>query len=206
MAKARRLPERTWTVLVIGGGAAVGKTTVAATVASRYGATVLPVDAVWLALKAATTPDSHPELHYFDPSDKELALTAECLCERHRKSAEAISQALGPVIEYFLWERRPVVLEGAWITPAFAAHWTRQEEAVRAVFMHEPDVGEVLEAMRARAGWQVSPPRQIKLSEVCWLFGNWVREQALAEGLPVVDAPPRATLAERVLAAIHPLP
>ena len=191
-------------MLVIGGGAAVGKTTAATAVAARYGVSVLPVDANWLALKAVTNPASHPELHYFDPSDEELALTAECLCERHIESAQAISQAMGPVIEYYLWERWPVVLEGAWITPTVAGRWTRQYEAVRAVFIHEPDMDEILAAMLARSGRQNPTPRKKVLSEVCWLFGNWVREQALAEGLPVVDAPPRATLAERVLAAIHP--
>ena len=39
--------------------------------------------------------------------------------------------------------------------------------------------------------------------ETFWLFGNWVREQALLNGLPVVDAHPRASLAERVLAAVQ---
>ena len=194
--------RRSWTVLVIGGGAAVGKTTAAIAVSTRYGVSVLPVDAIWFALKAVTNPASHPDLHYFDPSDEDLALTAERLCGRHIESAQAISQAMESVMEHYLCERWPVVLEGAWITPAVAGRWTRQYEAVRAVFIHEPDIDEVLAAMLARSGGQNPTTRQEVLSEVCWLFGNWVREQALAEGFPVVDAPPRATLAERVLAAI----
>ena len=46
--------------------------------------------------------------------------------------------------------------------------------------------------------------RKRVLSEVCWLFGSWVREQAEAEGSPVVEARPHAMLAERVVAAIDP--
>ena len=161
---------------------------------------VLPVDAIWFALKAATDPTSYPELHYFDPHDAEmLRLKAEYWCERHIRSAEAISQAMDPVIEYYLWERWPVIVEGAWITPAAAARWPRQYDAVRAVFIHEPDVDEVLAAMVARSG-TITPRKKVS-SKVYWLFGHWVREQALAEGLPVVDAPPRGTLTERVLAA-----
>ena len=170
--------------------------------AALYGISVLPVDVIWAALKAATDPASYPELHYFDPSDDERALPAGRLCERHIKSAEAISQTMDPVIEYYLWERWPVIVEGAWITPAAAARWCRQYEAVRAVFIHEPDVDEILSAMAARSGRQKPSPGQHAGVEVHWLFGNWVREQALAEGLPVVEASPRATLAERVLAAI----
>lgn len=191
-----------WPVLVIGGGAAVGKTTAARAVGARYGLSVLPVDAFWLALKATTSADSHPELHYFDPSDSELSLPPERLCDRHIASAEAISHAMDSVIEYFLWERWRVVLEGAWITPAEAGRWTRQYEALRAVFIHEPDIDEVLAAMLARSGKQEPTRRKRVLAEVCWLFGNWVREQAMAEGLPVVDARPRATLPKRVLAVI----
>ena len=195
-------------MLVIGGSAAVGKTTAARAVAARYGVSVLPVDAIWFALKAATDPTAYPELHYFDPSDEERALPARRLCERHIKSAETISQTMDPVIEFYRYERWPVIVEGAWITPAAAARWSRQYEGLRAVFIHEPDMDEVLAAMRSRSGKLNATPRKEGkgkgLSEVLWLFGNWVREQALAEGLPVVDAPPRATLAERVLAAIDP--
>jgi len=188
---------------VIGGGAAVGKATAARTVAESHGASLVLVDAVWLALKAATSPESHPDLHHFEPSEEDLfGLPAETLVERHIKSAQAISAAMGPVIEHYLWEQLPVVLEGAWITPAFAGLWARQYEGVQAVFIHEPDMDELLAAMVARAGTQKPSPHRQAGVKVHWLFGNWVREQALAEGLPVVDAPPRTTLADRVLAAM----
>ena len=172
--------------------------------AARYGISVLPVDTIWFALKAVTSPASHPEPHYFDPSDQErFELTAKQLCERHVKSAEAISQAMDPVIEYYFWQRQPAVLEGAWITPAAARRWTRQREDVRAVFIHEPEMDAVLDAMLERSATRSPTPPRKSLSEVCWLFGNWVREQALAEVLPLVDARTRTTLADRVLEAIH---
>ena len=94
-----------------------------------------------------------------------------------------------------------MILEGAWITPAVAAQRTRQYEGVRTVFIHETGVNQVLSAMVARSGAKDPTPRKKVIAEVCWLFGNWVREQAIIEGLPVVDAAPRGTLTERVLAA-----
>ncbi len=190
-----------WKVLLIGGGAAVGKTTVAKEIAARYGASILPVDAIWFALKAGTDPADYPAFHYFEPPDEEVCgLPPEVLCERHVKSAEAISETMSAVLEFYLWEQSPAVIEETWITPAAAARWMRRFEGVRAVFIHEPDAGQVLAAMLARAGRDT--PRRRVTSKVFWLFGNWVREQALAEGMPVVDAPPRTTMTERVLAAI----
>ena len=102
----------------------MGKSTTARALASRCGASVLPADAIWYALKAATDPTSHPELHYFDPPDSEWRrFGAEYWCERHIRSARSISLAMDPVISYYLSERWPVIVEGVWITPADAARW-----------------------------------------------------------------------------------
>ena len=60
-----------WSVLLLGGAANVGKTTAARDLAERLGASFLPVDAIWYATKAATDPKLYPELHYFDPPDSE---------------------------------------------------------------------------------------------------------------------------------------
>ena len=184
-----------WSVLLLGGAANVGKSTTARDLAVRCGASVLPVDAIWYALKAATDPAVYPELHYFDPPDSEWRrFGAEYWCERHIRSAEAISLAMDPVIEYYLEERWPVIVEGAWITPADVARWSRQYEGLQAVFIHEP---EDLRAYLLSRWDQLTQHR----GETFWLFGNWVREQALANGLAVVNVHPRTSLAERVLAA-----
>ena len=184
-----------WKVLVIGGSANVGKTTVARDLAARYGVSVLPIDAIWYALKAATDPTSYPELHYFDPPDSEWRkFDAEYWCERHIESAKAISSAIDPVIEYYLLERWPVIVEGCWITPADAARWSSQYEGVHAVFIHEPE--DLLAYLKSRGNRCLD-----HRGETFWLFGKWVREQALGNTLPVVNVHPRDTLAERVLKA-----
>lgn len=173
----------------------MGKSTTARALAARCGASVLPADAIWYALKAATDPMSHPELHYFDPPDSEWRrFGPEYWCDRHIVSAHAISLAMDPVIEYCLSERWPVIVEGACITPDDAARWTRQHEGLRAVFIHQR------EDLRT---YLLSRPDRVTehRGETFWLFGNWLREQALLNGLPVVDVYPRASLADRVLAA-----
>jgi 2-phosphoglycerate kinase len=194
--------EASWTVLLIGGGAAVGKTTVAKAIAQQHGTLVVPMDALWLALKAVTRFESHPELHYFDPSGEDLELPPEVLCQRHVATAKAISSALDPVIEHFLWERQPVVLEGAWITPAAASDYVARDERVSAVFIHEPDRDAVLTAMRERASVASATARQSVLAEVCWRFGMWLREEAISHRLMVIEARPRATLPTRIMDAL----
>ena len=193
--RASKESTPSWGVLLLGGAANVGKSTTARSLAVRCGASVLPADAIWYALKAATDPMSHPELHYFDPPDSEWRrFGPEYWCDRHIVSAQAIGLAMNPVIEYCLSERWPVILEGAWITPADAARWTRQHDGLRAVFM---DQREDLRTYLLSRPDRVTEHR----GETFWLFSNWLREQALLDGLPVVDVHPRASLADRVLAA-----
>ena len=178
-----------WSVLLLGGAANVGKSTAARDLAERFGASVLPVDAFWYALKATTDPKVYPELHYFDPPDSDWRrLGAEYWCERHIRSAEAISSAMDPVIEYYVSERWPVIVERAWITPADVARWSRQYESLRAVFIHEPE--DLVTYLLSRRDQLIE-----HRGETFWLFGNWVREQALANGLAVVNVHPRAYLA-----------
>ena len=188
-----------WKVLLLGGAAGVGKTTTARELAERFRVSVLPTDAIWFALKAATDPASYPELHYFDPLDSEWRdHSAEYWCDRHIKSAKAIGSAMDPVIEYYLSEQWPVIVEGAWITPMDAARWSRQHEGLRAVFIHEPEeLGTYLLSRKFPKGDQLRDHR----GETFWLFGNWIREQALANGLAVVNVYPRGSLSERVLEA-----
>ena len=101
---------------------------------------------------------------------------------------------MDPVIEYYLSEKWPVIVEGCWITPADAARWSSQYEGVQAVFIHE---SKDLPAHLLSRGNRCLDHR----GETFWLFGNWVREQALENALPVVNVHPRNTLAERVLEA-----
>lgn len=186
-------------MLVIGGAAGVGKTTIARDVAERCGVSVLPTDAIWLALKAATDSASYPDLHHFDPPDGEWRKQKpEYWLERHIQSAKAISQVMDPVIEYYLWERWPVIIEGTWITPIAAARWTRKYEDLRAVFIHEPQ--DLRSHLLSRGIWKEGQTRDHR-GETFWLIGNWMREQALANGLAVVNVHPSDTLTERVLAS-----
>ena len=104
------------------------------------------------------------------------------------------------VIEYYLSEQWPVIVEGAWVTPTDAARWCRQYEGVQAVFIHEPE--DLRSYLLSR---EISKEGHIRdhRGETFWLFGNWVRKQALTNGLSVVNVYPRTSLAERVLEAVN---
>ena len=55
----------TWSVLLVGGSSATGKTTATRALAHHYGVSVLQTDDVRMALQQMTTPAQHPCPGYF---------------------------------------------------------------------------------------------------------------------------------------------
>ena len=76
-----------------------------------------------------------------------------------------------------------------------------RREAVRAVFLVEPDESAILAAVVAR-GREFAGRAEAELTEAVrarWLFGQWLAREAVRYGLPVVEPRPWDTLAERIL-------
>lgn len=57
---------RNWTVLFIGGASGTGKSSLAYDIGKYYGVNVLEVDDIYVAVKAATSKEQFPAIHYWD--------------------------------------------------------------------------------------------------------------------------------------------
>jgi len=194
------MPE--WKLLLLGGATASGKSTSANEIARQLGIFCVSADSLWLALKRVTTPLTHPALHHFEPVDEVVTKGPEVLCQLHIETANALSDALDEFIDHEMKERHlPLVVDGAWITPEFAARRTSEWDGARAVFIHEPEQDQILAGMMSRQGLAQPNRRQLWLAPMAWLYGNWLKEGAGRLGLPVVPARPRETLADRIIEA-----
>jgi len=198
----------TWTVLLIGGPAATRKTSVAKTIAARCGAEVLQADDVWLALQRAIDPDTRPTLHFY-ARETVWDRPIEELVTAMRVLADEVSAALEPVTAHHLRVRDRIVIEGVWITPAFAARkafgGSTYDGAVRSVFIDERDQTAIRDVMlaRGRGIQEWLPRRQTAMVRMQAGYGEWLREAASAQGLPLVAARPVETLVDRVLTAVN---
>jgi len=198
----------TWTVLLIGGPAATRKTSVAKTIAARCGAEVLQADDIWLALQRAIDPDTRPTLHFF-ARETVWDRPIEELVTAMRVLADEVSAALEPVTAHHLRVRDRIVIEGVWITPAFAARkafgGSTYDGAVRSVFIDERDQTAIRDVMlaRGRGIQEWLPRRQTAMVRMQAGYGEWLREAASAQGLPLVAARPVETLVDRVLTAVN---
>ena len=195
-------------MLLIGGPAATRKTSVAKTIAARCGAEVLQADDVWLALQRAIDPDTRPTLHFF-ARETVWDRPIEELVAAMRVLADEVSAALEPVTAHHLRVRDRIVIEGVWITPAFAARkafgGSTYDGAVRSVFIDERDQTAIRDVMlaRGRGIQEWLPRRQTAMVRMQAGYGEWLREAASAQGLPLVAARPVETLVDRVLTAVN---
>lgn len=197
---AEGLAVADWDVLLLGGTTASGKSTTASQIAARLGIGCVSGDSVWRAVLAMTTPETHPVLHEWPRLEAHPGNPGD-LARLHIREAEMLAPAMEAFIDKECHESNRFVFHAAWIKPDFAARKCTASERIRAVFIDEPDAGNIMQAVLSRSGRKEPDHRQITMVEVARLYGIWLRGGAERLGLPIVAARPYETLDERVLAA-----
>jgi 2-phosphoglycerate kinase len=113
-------------VIVIGGAPFTGKTTLAMRLAAQRGYALVALDDLGIAVRALTTPSSHPALHPMAGWDYRAYYVAHpppTLIEHRRRGHQALGPAIAAVIHAHLQWAGPVILEG----------WQLDPDRVRAV-------------------------------------------------------------------------
>jgi len=190
-------------LILVGGSAGSGKTTVAQTLAGDLGAGWLQLDTVWIAMKAAAGHGSSAfslldvagRMRRGGDSDDELLAA-------HVAASEAVCEVLPEVFAFELDTRPVLVADGAWLLPSFIAGLELPDTEVRCVFLQHADVDGVAAALAPRLGGRPPQERHIRMNRQIWQYGAWVCEQARVHDLPVLDPLPVATLTDRARAAL----
>ncbi|HET6763771.1 MAG TPA: AAA family ATPase [Longimicrobiaceae bacterium] len=200
------LPKRDWTVLLLGGNSASGKTRAAHALSRRLGVQVAQADTYRLAVQAVTTPEQHPAVHLFRTGAAKELPPHEA-AERWADVARALYPALEMVVAYHLATTAPLILEGDIVLPRLASRrylpFVPAGTGVRAVYVIEPDEELIHQRSlhRGRGYHGMTADEQRADSMRQRLHGEWLRAQAEEAGLPVLSPEPWDTLPDRILAA-----
>ncbi|MEU7669856.1 AAA family ATPase [Streptomyces huasconensis] len=196
-----RARTASWDVLLVGGASGVGKSRAAAQLAEEAKAFVVEFDDIVAAVQAVTTARGHPGLHHFDGDVSRLAPAR--VLELQIATARALDPALLGVVRNRLTVDVPAVVEGDYLTPAAAALALREGaaagRAVRAVFLHEGDPGQIAANYACR---EPDEGDQAERAGISAAYSRWLAGQAASHGLPVVEARPWSTLTARVRQAL----
>lgn len=193
---ANRAPVRHWDVLLMGGAAGTGKTSISYRIAQHFGVGITEVDDFQVILEALTTPDQQPILHFWRTHPEAAEFPPEKIVDLTILVARVMAPALEAVIANHLESRTPVVLEGDYLLPSLVT----VDPRVRAIFLYEDDAGQIARNFLRR---EPEAGEQSKRAGVSWLYGNWLKSEAKKFGAAVVPARPWDTLFERVLQAIR---
>ena len=186
-----------WTVTLVCGAAAVGKSRVARGLAARYATPLSEVDDIVTALLAMTEPDQLPVLHYWQTHPETRSWGPKRIAEHHMSVAETLGPALSAVIADHVEFRAPLVLEGDHLLPELVRGFGG---AVRAVVVSEPDEGQLIANLGAR---EPHEPHQRDRARVSRLVDAELTRRTAAVGAPVVLARPWDTVLERTDRALR---
>jgi hypothetical protein len=147
-------------LLLVGGSAGSGKSTVARSLASQLGAGWLQLDTVWVALKAAAGPGTpaYDELaidqRMADENDSDEAILAALVA-----AAETVCRVLPEVFAFELATHGVLVVDGAWLVPSFVAGLALDDTDVAAIYLHSTP-RQTTSRPRWRRGWPVASARR----------------------------------------------
>jgi 2-phosphoglycerate kinase len=189
-------------LILVGGSAGSGKTTVARSLAGEVGAGWLQLDSLWIAMRAAAGRGSSA-FRVLDVADRmRRGGSDEELLAAHVAASEAVCAVLPEVLAFELDSRPLLVADGAWLLPSFISGLELPDTDVRCVFLQHADVKGVAAALAPRRDGRAPRERHIRMNRQIWQYGAWVCEQARMHDLPVLDPLPFATLTDRVRTAV----
>ncbi|MUG84847.1 hypothetical protein GNP92_00605 [Paenibacillus timonensis] len=189
--------DRNWTVLFIGGASGIGKSSIAYEIARFYGVNVLEVDDVHLSVKAVTTKEHFPAIHYWDSGVdwKEIGVDGNVnwLIEVGKEMSPVLKELANRHIE----DQLPVIIEGDFIHPELTLSFDHPE--VKSIFVHEPDRNQIVQNYLAREGGELQHFR----AEVSIAYGDWIADTCKRNGIKRIESRPWNTVLSRALKSLN---
>lgn len=188
--------ERSWDILMIGGASGSGKTNAGLPLARHYGVDLVRVDDFQVLLQALTTPETHPPIHYWKTHPNWRDDGPDATLRQLIDVGLMLIPGLGAVINDHIDENIPMILEGDFILPEFAASF--KSNKVKSVFILEPSKEQILNNFLAREG-EIQQYR----ADVSCKYGCWLAEECAKYGIPAILSRPWDTLIERMIDTIE---
>lgn len=184
--------ERNWDILLIGGASGSGKTSISLPLARLYEIDLVRVDDFQVLLKALTTPESNPSIHFEKTRPNWRNEGVEGSLKLLKEIGQMMIPGLTAVINDHLEENIPMVLEGDFILPELAAAF--QNPRIKSVFIHEPSKEQILQNYLAREG-----SHQQFRAEGSYSYGRWLVDNCTKFNIPIVESRPWDTLMKRTI-------
>ena len=185
--------ERNWTVLLIGGASGTGKSSIAYELARLYNVNIIEVDDISQAVKAMSTRDSLPAIHYWSTGVNWTDIGVSGNVEWLIDVSKEMIPGLKAIVENHIESDVPVIIEGDFIHPEFTASFN--DPKVKSIFIYEPDKNQIVQNLLAREGGELQHFR----ADISVEYGNWLVDTCGKFGIKVIESRPWDTVAYRFI-------
>ena len=185
-----------WSVLLVGGSSGIGKTRITKELAKAYKAKIIEADDICCAVKAMTTVDSYPAIHYWISDIDWRKEGVHGNVEWLSKVSEELSHGLKAIVDSHIGDESPIIIEGDFISAKFAASF--ENPNVKAIYIYESDEAQIVKNYLKREGGE---PQQFRAS-ISAEYGKKLKSDCDKYGVNIVESRPWNTLINRVIECI----
>lgn len=185
--------DRNWTVLFIGGASGTGKSSIAYELGRYYNVNIAEVDDICQAIKAMTTRELLPSMHYWSTGVNWLDIGVSGNVKWLIDVSREMIPALKAIVENHLESDVPIIIEGDFIHPELVASY--QNPKIKGVYIVEKDLIQIMQNYFAREGGELQHFR----AEISVEYGGWLVNSCTKLGLRTVEARPWNTGIERMV-------
>jgi 2-phosphoglycerate kinase len=179
-------------VLMLGGTAGVGKSTLATLLAQRFGITrVIATDVIRHVLRASFSPDVMPEVHYssFEASravDSRIDAAEDPDLAGFVRQAESVATGIEAIVERACEEGTPMIMEGVHVVPGVLPSELRERCLAVEALVVVNDEALHRGHFSLRGGDRPAERYLARFEQIRKLQRNLI-ERADREGVPVID-------------------
>ena len=185
--------DRDWTVLIIGGASGTGKSSIAYELAQYYSINVMEADDIHQIIKATTTVNKFPMVHYWSTGVNWMDIGVEGNKNWLIDVSKEMLPGIKAVVDRHIEDKLPVIIEGDFIHPELTLSLTNP--GVKFIYVHEPDKNQLLKNYFSREGGDLQHYR----ADVSIEYGIWLLNNCKKLGIKTVESRPWKTLLNRVV-------
>lgn len=185
-------------ILLLGGASGTGKSSISYELGKLMNMNIVQVDDFQCLAEEATKESDYPVFHYWKNHFEEACMQPmEKKLEIMISYANELSVFLEKIVKNHLEEKRPMIMEGDFISPGMCKNLLRDDlikERVACIFIIEDSKYQIMRNYEMREG-----SIQEERAELSFYYNDWLKDQAQDTGVILISSRPWETAVQRIM-------
>jgi 2-phosphoglycerate kinase len=184
--------NRDWVVLFIGGASGTGKSTLAYQLAEYYSINVMEIDDIHQIMKAITTEENYPAIHYWKTGIDWKDIGIEGNINWLKNVSKEMIIGIKAIVDRHIEDNLPIILDGDFVNPEIILSYNNPK--IKSIFINEMDKEQLLKNYLEREGGELQNYR----ADISVKYNEWLINICKEFGIKYFESRPWNTLLDRV--------